>query len=204
MDDSQAYKEGAADFRQQNKIIKIVESGDLDVLNKPLAAVSADERESFIGKIRGGAINAATLDDKVVKNIGAPFSGTDGVQKLRTQIEGDPRLRQDFGGALRSSLYRGGRYRDDLPLADEDVQRFVAKYPTPLAFDAYFIGDRIQAMEEEIRNATPSRGELLHTALSVQRQLERTVYPRLKAALYGKRNEYWEQCKHLLKATEQK
>jgi len=33
----------------------------------------------------------------------------------------------------------------------------------------------------------------------LQKQKEREIYPRLRAALYGKRNEYWEQSKLLLK-----
>jgi hypothetical protein len=42
--------------RQQNKIIKVVESGDLDILNQPAAQVSEGERLSFYKKVREGEI----------------------------------------------------------------------------------------------------------------------------------------------------
>jgi hypothetical protein len=47
-----------------------------------------------------------------------------------------------------------------------------------------------------------SRRELLKRGISFLKQRQRGKYPRLRDALYGKRNEYWEQAKLLLQGVQ--
>ena len=191
--------ENAPDFRQQNKIIKIIESGNLDALNQPMAAVSGDERESFFKKVREGAVDPQGLDDRIIKHIGAPFTGEKGVAGLLEAFRNNPRLLEDFSPVLQRGLYERGRNITPHQIAEAHLVEFIKAFPTPKTFDAKFIDGRLQGLEDEIKTAEPGRAENLKMELSLQKQLERGTYPRLKAAIYGKRNEYWEQSKLLLK-----
>ncbi|MBM3272472.1 hypothetical protein FJY94_04320 [Candidatus Kaiserbacteria bacterium] len=136
------------DMRQQNKIIKIVESGDLGVLNQPLAAVSAGERDSFVEKVRAGEITEETLDNGLIRRIGASFSGHDGVQKLYETLRNNQRVQRDAGEAIRTALYdKNAVRREDWQPTADDLGRFVEMYPTPNAFDKAFIGNRLQELQ---------------------------------------------------------
>jgi len=194
-------QKNSADMRQQDKIIKIVESGNLDVLNQPLAAVSGTERDSFLEKVRAGEITEDTLDSGLVRNIGAPFSERDGVQKLHEELQNNQRVQRDVGEAIRTALYDKNAVRREgwQPTADE-LGRFVQMYSTPNAFDKAFVGNRLQELQTAFeQEQSPGRRDALKMEISLQKQKEREMYPRLRTALYGKRNEYWEQSKLLLK-----
>jgi len=190
----------ATNVRQQDKIIKIIESGNLNLLNQPTTTVSDDERTSFLEKVRAGTIDGATLDDKIIAHIGAPFGSEGGVQKLCAQFEEDTRLQRNFANTMSNSISRGARYDESKQIVtNENVTSFVTAFPTPRIFDAKFIDGRIQALEEEVEKTTnPEHAKMIKSELALQRQLQRETYPRLKALLYGKRDEYWEQCKLLL------
>src|SRR3989344_1497403 len=73
-------------------------------------------------------------------------------------------------------------------------------YPTPHAFDNAFVGNRLQELQTAVeQEQSPGRRDALKMEMPLQRQKEKEMYPRLRTALYGKRNEYWEQSKLLLK-----
>ena len=189
-------------FRQQNKIIKIIESGNPDMLNSPLAAVSADERDSFLKKITEGVLTDEDLDAKVVREIGSPFSGENGIKNLRENLQGTGSL-EEFLSVARSIMNPGGRRREGgIPTAliENEMQGFLNQFSTPRAFDDGVIGDRLQELETAYSTEqNPNKRENLKMEIAIQKQMEREVYPRIKAAVYGKRNEYWEQIKLLKK-----
>lgn len=194
-------QEAASDARQQNKIIKTIESGNLEALNQPLAAVSAGERDSFFDKVLAGVITEETLDSDLVRNIGAPFSGLDGAQKLHEELQNNQRVQRDVGEAIRATLYdKNAVHRKDWQPTPEEVGRFVQMYPTPHAFDKALVGNRLQELQAAFeQEQSPGRRDALKMEITLQKQKEREMYPHLRTTLYGKRNEYWEQSKLLLK-----
>jgi hypothetical protein len=118
----ETQEETALGTRQQNKIIKIIESGNLDVLDQPIAEITDGERDSFFEKVRGGEVTEATLDS-VIRNIAAPFSGSEGVQMLYEQLQGDESLLRDVGEIVREGLYAKDAVRREgwRPTAEELV-----------------------------------------------------------------------------------
>lgn len=192
-------EEGELNTRQQDKIIKIVESENLDVLNQPLAAISADERNAFFEKVRTGEITEESLNS-MVGHITAPFSGKDGIQKLHEKLQGDEQLQREVSDAIHSSLHdKNAVYRPDHRVSIEELERFAQKYPTPYAFDTTFIDNRRQELQAALKEAqVPFRRTMLEMDMVLQKQKESETYPHLRAALYGKREEYWKQGKLLL------
>lgn len=198
-------QEAIANPRQQDKIIKVLESGDLNAINQSAATVSDAERASFRSKVVEGKVDGVAIDDKVIKSIAAPFSGQDGMRELFQHIQSNPDTAGNFSARLKESIHRnfvqiegGGR-----GLREEDLADFVAAFPTPRLFDETFIVKRREDLMRRMTATKPESGDasLLRMELKNLQEREATVYPRFKAAIYGKRNEYWEQGKLLLRAS---
>lgn len=187
--------------RQQSKIIKIIENGDLDVLEQPPTKISNDERDSFLKQVQEGTVTEETLDSNVIRNIAAPFSGEEGVRGLYEKLQMDLRLLDYVGDAIKEGLFdHDMRILQDWRPTAEELGRFVEKYPTPLAFDKAFITDQLERIQAQLETTTnPQSQELLKKSISLLQQREKRRYPRMREVLYGKRNEYWEQGKLLLK-----
>lgn len=198
-------QEITANSRQQDKIIKVLESGDLNAINQSAAAVSDAERASFRSRVVEGKVDGVAIDDRVIKSITAPFSGQDGAHQLFQHIQSNPDLARNFSARLKESIHRnfvqieGG----ERGLREEDIVDFVAAFPTPRLFDETFISKRREDLMQRMAATKPESGDasLLRMELKNLQEREATVYPRFKAAIYGKRNEYWEQGKLLLRAS---
>ena len=187
--------------RQQDKIIKVVVAGSLSTLNEPATQVSDTEREAFRGQVLRGGLDGGILDEKVIKHIAAPFS--DGAQSLYEQLKREPRQLKEIGALIRTSLYdKNAVYIDGWQPTADELQRFVHMYPTPYAFDKTFVSGRRQELEMALgKESVELRKQALQMEMSLLKQKEARTYPILRAMLYGKRNEYWEQCKLLLQAS---
>lgn len=183
--------------RQQDKIIKIIESGDTDIVGQQFTTVSDAERNSFFEKVRTGEITKERLNNEVILNIDAPFIRR--VEELHEELHGNEKIIGPLRDVVRSGLYgTGGREREHLP-DPEELSRFVQMYPTPYSFDREFAGNRLQKLREELeQEQSPERRAMLEKSISLQEYAELETYPRLRQALYGKRNEYWDQIKLLL------
>jgi hypothetical protein len=196
------------DLRQQSKIIKVIEGNNPDAISEPVVSISDEERESFLQKVADGSLDDAALDTKVIREIGSPFSGTGGVARLHQELQRNGSANK-FLELTQEALYGPNRRtREDTPstseYTEEEIARFLAKYPTPHTFDEKLIGNRLQQLEATYEQENDlNRRSSLKMEISLQKQKEKE-YGILKSQVYGKRNEYWEQVKLLKKDAREK
>lgn len=125
-----------ADFRQQSKIIKAIETGDPSVLGQSLVGITDTEHASFMTKLAQGLLTDEDFDTKVIAQISGPESDP---EMLTSNLYSAGKLKEDLN-LMQGALYGWNRrIRDEVPTPEylrEELQRFFQKYPTPRMYEA--------------------------------------------------------------------
>jgi hypothetical protein len=101
----------------------------------------------------------------------------------------------EFSKLLHEGVYKNSPAIAPERVVEDHVAEFTRTFPTPKSFDTKFIDGKTQELEERLKlNPTDQEAKI---GMAVQKRIERNA-PELKALLYGKRNEYWEQSKYAL------
>lgn len=100
---------------------------------------------------------------------------------------------EDDGGRLSLQLNRAWHDRNDT--AEErsftpNISDFLTQFPTPEAFDAYFITDRGRALEAELNSPDARNAEDVRRALEQQERREKEAFPYIRAKLYATDSPY--------------
>jgi hypothetical protein len=178
---------GEGNFRQQNKIIQLIESGNPEVLSQNLAGVSASERSSFLEKLTNGTLSDDELDKKVIAEIARPLSQSQGgIENFTNELYRSGKM-PEILGAMQDALYGSNRRRQDSTFfqspeyMQDEISRFLQKFPTPRSFEASQAG-RTYTNDSLGRASQREDGSLLEN---------------FKMLMYGKKYEYWKQIKIL-------
>lgn len=200
--------------RQQDKIIKIIETGNLDLLNEPTAEVNESERNEFIRKLKAGEIPDAALE-KLLAGIQLPAESRNvlrskelreqdaAILKLQEKIR-DGGLQPVFENIIKKGILPPGTVRREGPLSPDFIRNLLEQFPTPSKLEAFF-----DMQEKQIREKLQKPESVKSDMASLERAAARNelqffirnqeAIEKFKQLLYGKRQEYWNQIKLLKK-----
>lgn len=154
--------------RQQDKIIKIFESGDEELISEPEVEVTERERGSFLEKLAEREISGGKIKEFLL-NIYPPFFDEENKRypvNLFNEIKSNEQMIeiiQRFVKAQKSELHPG------------DLGDFLESYPDPYSFDRY----------------------INRKYYSAGRKVDESAIEEFSKVVYGKRKEYWDQIKLL-------
>ena len=194
--------------RQQNKLIKILETGDYEFLSEPEVSVRHEERKIILERIKNGEISDEEFQE-IQRQIKPPWRrdkmGLSGLSDEQREWLGVSGPRSSLIRRLENNL--SGRPND--LRADEGVaaaERIIIDYSTPQELESRLAEKYSQArsqIEEEQKKIVEGKGSemRLDGAKAEERRQRHVIKDKalreLMHQLYGKRQEYWEQIKLL-------
>lgn len=183
--------------RQQRKIVRVLGTGDLNVLGEHDVEIDDQERGDIQAKLHDGQ-----LTDQVhtmLRSIESPFSRAD---IDRIALYDGIQAHADLAGKLDDVLYSEDpsvRLRGHA--SEQMFSRFLEKYPTPDLYQES-VEQIIRDHEAEIQaNPRSSRASALSMDISFRREQLAAVQPLLHR-IYGKRADYWDQVQALRDETQ--
>jgi len=178
-----------ANQRQQEKIIAIMETGNLDLLNKQFVNITAEHLNRVLAKIKSGKIGDGDLDNLVSK-VGLPEMNT-----AYENICRDEKTKRGLDSLISPLYYKNAVRRDGWVAPIDSIYRLLQDYPTPGQLQKK-LEDDYNKLQEEHAQSDGQRKEGLDMELRYMRQ-QSGVYNELMNQIYGKRKEYWDQARLL-------
>lgn len=183
----------APNTRQQNKILKILETGDFDILNQGSVEISAEERSGILERIRSGEISEDALR-KVVHEV-RPIYKEEGFKDKLSEIHGNEG-RQDTIIKTFVSLF--GKPGGKQPPFNVGVQWIIEDCPTVDLLQDKVDGLVVAAkkrLEDPSLNATER--EMAKRGFISAKQIREEDFDEFALLFYGKQKQYWDQVRLL-------
>jgi len=180
--------------RQQNKIIKILETGDADTLNQSVVRIPAKERASALEKIKSGEFSEEKLR-AVVHEVAPAYKDKEFSFRLADIREKEGHEEGLFKRYI--SLFDNPGDRRGVTFK-VGFQRFLESCPT-----VDVLQDKIDTLiseaqaETENKDLIPPQREMIKAKLTLRKQLRGRDFEEFTGIVYGKQKEYWDQVKLL-------
>ncbi len=178
--------------RQQRKIVRVLETGDLNVLGEHDAEINDQERADIQARLRDGRLSHQV--HSMLRGIESPFSRAD---IDRVALYDGIQAHEELAAKLDDVLYGDDpsvRLRGHA--SEQMFSRFLEKYPTPDLYQES-VEQIIRNHEAEIQaNPRSSRASALGVDISFRRQQLAAAQPLLHR-IYGKRADYWDRVQEL-------
>lgn len=200
--------------RQQDKIIKIFETGNFDLLNEVGVEVTESERKEFIKKLKSDEITNDAIE-KLLAEIQPPAESKNvlrskdlheqdaAILKLQEKIK-ENGLQTVFEFIVKKGILPPGAVRREGPLSPDFIKNILEQFPTPNKLDVFF-GSQEKQIRENLEKPENIKSDMAsYQRAEARSELQffiknRNAIERFNQLLYGKRREYWDQIKLMKK-----